>query len=438
MRTCFSNLKQLGTCVPKFLLTSILLPALLALTLTMGLLNCSGQNGLFTSGANGRLQLISIPISLEYKAPQASNLELTGGSDSGLELLATASSLLVEVSGCATGYTFGGSSGGTITSVVNLYNGDRNCIVKLHGFTLNGSAYNETNTGAVPFSNTDNGLTGGSPITGWAAGAVAKFAKTGSGAAGDVLYVFVNTQVSSPVSGASTVVYKFTDVTAGTTNTLSQSAVSTAVPLSATGKAAPNYAGSNGVTGGIAFARYLSTNASGSGNMSFTIACASPVTGTSPNFTCPNSDGSGDVQNNATYAGISYTMVPDAYNACVSSSPTTLSVANANTIFAGGVFSGQASTNVASTLSATSGGGAAGQIAAGGTDNWGNASITNGGFDTVSLPTGANPIYSGASASYANGYQYLNDILILRRRDANANTLSYLYYCINIAAITQS
>jgi len=377
---------------------------------------------MFSDGSQrSRLQLTDVPVSVSYIAPQAASLELAGGD--GLELVTTATALKVEVASCATGYIFGGSTGGTITSVVNLYNGDQSCIVKLHGFTISGFNYTDANNGAVAFST-------------WTAGSVATFSKVASGAtAGDLIKVFVNTQVSSPVTGASTVVYNFTDISQGTTNTLSQSSVSTAVPLSVVGKAAPNYGGTNlPTTGGVAYARYLSTNSNGSGNMSFTILCASTVTGSSPAFTCPNTDGSGDLQSTE----ISYTMVPDTYNACISSSPTAITVAQANTIFSGTAqFTGQVVTAIPSALSATSGGGAAGQIAAAGTDNWGNTGLTHGGFDTASILTGATPIYSGASASWANGYQYLNDVLMIRRLDASSNALSYLYWCINIAAITQ-
>jgi hypothetical protein len=358
-------------------------------------------------------------MSLDYVAPQAQNLELRGSS---LGLVATGTALKVEVSDCITGYTFGGSTGTLVSSgFVNLYNGDRGCIVKLHEFAYGAFTYNDTNHGAVAFS-------------AWTAGSVATFSKVASGSTpGDLIKVFVNAQVTSPVT-TTPIAYAFTDIAAGTTSTLGQGAVSTAVPLSAVGKAAPNYAGANSVTGGVAFARYLSTNTDGSGNMSFTIACASTVTGTTPDFTCPNSDALGDEQDVA----ISYSMVPDLYSTCKTAA-TPLTVANAESIFSGTpVFTGQVVTAVPSTLSATSGGVSPGQIGPAGTDNYANANITNGGFDTITLLTGATPIYSGGSSDWANGYQYLNDILIIRRRDAAANNLSYLYYCINIAAITQT
>jgi len=429
----FFNIKNKlsGSYAPRFLLTAIL-PASVVIALGVGLIDCSGKSSLFSSGSGARLQLIDVPMSLIFIPPKTSNLELAGPSDGSLQLVDTATALKVEVSGCATGYIFGGSTGGTITSVVNLYNGDRTCTIKLHGFTFQGNAYTDANDGAVAFSS-------------WTAGQVATFSDVASGhTAANLITVFVNTQVSSPVTTSSTIVYNFTDISAGTTNTLSTGQVSTAVPLTVQGKTSPNYAGANSAaTGGVVDAHYLSTNANGSGNMTFTIGCASNVTGSSPDFTCPNTDGSGDEQNGGSSATqeIRYSMVPDTYNACVSSSPTTLTVANANLIFSGTAqFTGQVVSLVAATLSATTTDctGAAGQIATGGSDNCGTTGITHGGFDTVSMLTGATPIYSGASGTYTNGYQYLNDVLIIQRRDASSNTLSYLYWCINIAAITQS
>jgi len=437
MKTYFNNKKQSGTYAPRSLLTTIL-AASVGVVLAASLLDCSSQKGLFTSGSGARLQLIPIPMKLEYQAPQATNLELTGGSSDGsLGLLATASTFKVEVSGCITGYTYGGATGNTISTVVNLYNGDRGCIVKLHRFDLNSTTYSDATTGG----------TGVVPFTVWDGTQVATFSNAAPGVgqpslATNLISVFITTPLSNPVSTSSSVVYKFTDVAAGTTNTLAQSAVSTAVPLSAVGKDAPNYAGSNTVsTGGVAFARYISTNTDGSGNMSFTIACTTPVldpgADTLPPFTCTNVDGSGDIQDVA----IRYALVPDTYSACKTSA-TTLTVANANAIFSGTpVFTAQTFTAV-SASKATAGTipspGTVGQILATGADNSGNSGITNGGFCTVPMLTGATPIYSGADVAWANGYQYLNDLLILQRRDASTNILSYLYYCINIAAITQS
>jgi len=355
-----------------------------------------------------------LPVSVTYRPPQA--LMLEGKGDLGLAdlgLVTTATALYVKVTGCASGYTISSASNGTsataITSgVVNLYKGDRTCLVKLTSLTVAGVVYNNTGTGAVDF-------------TTWTPNSVATFAKTGStGTAGDLIKVFVVTQVSSPVTTSDTISYAFTDILAGATNNVSQSAVSTAVPLSASGRESPKLS--------LAQARYLSTNADGSANMSFTVACSTNVTGSSGDYSCPNAaDTSGlsgaTTDNLATQ--ISYLFIPDLYSACAGS-PTALTVSQVN-----GFFSSPPNTTTVKTIavgdSTHSGGGADGQLSAGAADNFANT-ISTGGYDTPSLITGNLAIYPSN----------LNGIFIIRRKNSGGDALSYVYQCVDIASITQS
>jgi len=389
-------------------LTSILPGAFAPLFIAiLSLWSCS--NGYFSVNS----KTVPIGIDLSYRPPQSLNLE--GRLDAGLNLVSTGTALKVQVSSCASGYTTGSVASPTaITSgVVNLYKGDQGCLVKLVDFTLGSITYtadSSRGTGAVNFS-------------AWSAGSVASFAKVGgTGAAGDLIKVFVITQVSSILTTSDTISYAFTDISAGSTNTVSQANVSTAVPLSATGRVAPNLS--------IAQARYLSTNANGSANMSFTITCGSAVTGTTPDFNCPNAaDTSGlsgaTTDNLATQ--IKYLFIPDTYSACAAS-PTALTVAQANGFFASPP-NGTTVQTITAALSSTSGGGSAGEIAAGGSDNYANV-ITNGGFSTPSVVTGNLAIYPSN----------LKGIFLIQRLDTagTPNIVSYLYQCVDIASITQS
>jgi hypothetical protein len=338
-----------------------------------GIINCSQSNmGL------GVTQ-VGVPVSLLFKPQQFLNLE--GGGDLGL--VSTATSLFVSVSGCASGYTVGsGASPTAITTVVNLYKGDRGCLVKLEKFTLGSATYSSQGANAVAFSS-------------FAAGGVATFQDTVT--ASSIIKVFVNTQVESPLTGSSTVVYNFTDIQAGTTNTISQANVSTPVPLSATGQEAPNYT--------MPHARYLSTNVDGSGNLSFTLACGATVSGTGVTETCSGI--------NLT-TQLDYKLVENTYSG-------TLTVAQANTIFS----------TAGTAITADGTGGTGTTIAAAGSDANSNT-ITNGGFYT----SNGTPLVTTA-AFYPDHLSY---IFVLRQRDTTGaqNTLSYLYIVVTLTNITQS
>lgn len=394
--TLFNQIRSYAANAGRFMVASVLPVSAVFLT-GLQLIECSGGNFSSTKLNMKERPGNAIPMSLTYRPPTTLNLE--GGGSSDLGLVSTATDLYVTVSGCASGYTL--PTEFKITSgVVNLYKGDQNCLVKLTKFTLGTDVYSATGSGTVAF-------------TTWLAGNVATFLGTASGT--DLIKVFVISQVTQGgVTTSDTISYAFTDIASGATNNVTQANVSTAVPLSASGKQAPNYS--------IFQARYLTTNSNGSASMSLTVACGSNVTGSSGAYTCPNSDGSGDVQT----THISYIMIPDAYSACAGS-PTALTVAQANSFFASPPSGTSVYTITDGDSAQTAGGvGAAGQIAAGAKDNWAQT-IATGGFDTAAINTGNVPIYPSN----------LNEVFMIRRRDSSGNALSYLYQCVDIASITQ-
>ena len=134
------------------------LPTSVLLTMALGITHCgSSLVGGLDRAPN------AVKVSLEYAPPVLVNNE----KGQGLALVSTGTSLSVSVDGCASGYTVGSAgSPQTITSVVNLYNGDYTCLVKLQRFTLGSTNYSSVATGATNFS-------------AWTAGSVATFANTG-------------------------------------------------------------------------------------------------------------------------------------------------------------------------------------------------------------------------------------------------------------------
>jgi len=358
-----------------------LMPSLF-LSIALGVLvNCSQQ------GSSGRMSFgvntVSVPVSLTYKAPAFLNLE--DSSSDNLGLVSSATALFVTVTGCTSGYTTGtGASPTAITTNVLLYKGDRSCIIKLEKFTLGGATYSSQGVNAVAFSST-------------AAGGVATFQDTVTSSS--IIKVFIASQVTSPVTTAA-VSFNFTDIQSGTTNNISQTNVSTAVPLSATGQAAPNFT--------MAFARYVSTNVNGSGNLSFTLACGATVSGTGATEVCSG-------YNLTTQ--LDYIFIPDTY------SQGTITVAQANTAFGA---------NTPLTITAAGTGSTGTTIAAGGTDGSTNT-VANGGFYT----NNTNLLVTGTTPFYPSNLSY---VFMIRARDVTGaqNTLSYLYFYVTLTGITQS
>ena len=362
-----------------------LIPSAGAVLLSLQLVDCSrGGSGSSSLDITQKPDAL-IPMSVVYK-PKAS-LALEGESSGGmmgggLDLVNTATNMYVKVGGCASGYALNTST--QINSgVVNLYKTDHGCVVKLQQFTLTigGVADTYSNTGV-----------GSHDFTTWLVGDTATF--LGTGGSTDLVNVYVISQASQGgVQGSDTVQYAFTDIASGSTNNVSQANVSSAVPLSVSGQAAPNFTMSQ--------ARFLSTNADGSANMSMTLQCGVAETGSSAaNYACSGMTLSSQ---------LSYILISDAY------SQGTITVAQALA-----AFSANSPTSVGVSSNSYS-------VAPGGNDGQGNT-LTNGGFYTPSLVTGSTPIYPSN----------LNNVFMLRAQDSGGNTLSFLYFYVDIASITQS
>ncbi len=345
------------------LVKAVVLPVTAALTLAYGLWDCSATT------MSVALKPVSVPVALEKTG---SSLNLTDGL--GLTVN-TGTTLNVAVTGCASGYTYTG----TITSVVNLYNGDINCKVKLTSFILTiGSStitYSATATGATNF-------------TTWLAGDTATFANTtGSGAASDLITVYVRNQVTqTALTTLDTVLYNFTDVQGSTTSSAVTDAISTPVPLTVNGNAAPDFT--------FYDSRIVSTNANGTVNLKLQFQCPTDVTGTNPNQSCSG----------LSEANMDYLLVENTF------SNASLSVAQVNAIFAAG-------SPVAVTQDAV------GAAAIGTLSN-----MTHGGIETGSMATVGAPLYPN----------HKNQLFIIRLRNGSGNTLSYEYFYVDIASLTQS
>jgi hypothetical protein len=114
---------------------------------------------------------------------------------------------------------------------------------------------------------------------------------------------------------------------------------------------------------------------------------------------------------------LDYIFIADAY------SQGAITVAQANTAFGA---------NTPTAITATGTGSTGTTVAAGGTDLNSNT-VTNGGFYT----SNSSPLVTGTTPIYPSN---LNYVFMLRMRDTTGaqNTLSYLYFYVNIASITQN
>ena len=319
--------------------------------------------------SNADIKTFPVSIKLSYATPKSLNLESDTESD--LRLVSTGTNLVVSVSNCSSGYTV--SSASIASGVVNLYKGDHNCLVKLTSFKLGNVTYSTT---------------GGTDFTTWLNNDVATFKDTGSSG---TIKVFVSSQVTqSGVQTSDTVVYKFTDVASTTTSNLGGATVSTPVPLTVNGQAAPNFT--------VTQARYLSTNANGSANMSFTLECGNTLTGSSlATYACSSA---------LLNSQLDYIFIHDYY------SQGSITVSQANFAF--------------STVTPTAVGSL---IVAPGNSDLNSNTLTKGGFYT----SNASPLVTGTTPVYPSG---LNNVFMLRWRDAGGNALSYLYFYVTINAIT--
>ncbi len=173
--------------------------------------------------------------------------------------LAAATSYTMALEGCASGLAIA-----SITQAnpnVSVYKFDQGCLIKLTSFTINGFTY-------VP--------SGSDPFTSWAAGDIATFEVSGSPS--NNYKVVVGGQLNSPITGTEAVSYTFTQVAAGTDESIASSVVGDSHALSVSGDDA--------VIMDIVGVTMTGMTASGAGQFDLKIECGSAVTGSSPNFAC--------------------------------------------------------------------------------------------------------------------------------------------------------
>ncbi|MBC7658310.1 MAG: hypothetical protein H7249_01230 [Chitinophagaceae bacterium] len=170
--------------------------------------------------------------------------------------LANASAFTMTLSGCAS------SQAASVTEAnvyLELYEFDRNCVVKLTQFTLNGNVY-------IPKT--------GSDFTSWAVGQKAIFETV----PGDDLNVEVISTVTDPITANGTVRYQFSEITKGSDHTIGEAVVRNSAVLTVNGQAAPNFTINQIALVGI--------NATGNAEFQFEMQCAQAVTGAGATLQC--------------------------------------------------------------------------------------------------------------------------------------------------------
>jgi len=279
-----------------------------------------GKSSSGSSSDSATNPLIQIKMSLSEAQAKTSlsllsdpnELNLTGSAPGGV--VPDSGTISYTLTGCASGLTGTPAS----QSVVNVYLHDTGCYLKLVAFTLHGTVYNLTNSGAVAFSPAlSSGVTG----------QVATFA--GSSAT-DLITITNLSQLSSTISTSDYVSYEFTIIKVGTNS--ASITVGTPQSLYTAGQDAPNF---KILASNISF----DTITAGVGFFTFTVTCSTGTSGnngimTGPTFSfCPTVTGGATpngVDVNSTLNAFSYKLILDA------SGVGTLTMAAAQAAFASG------------------------------------------------------------------------------------------------------
>lgn len=266
--------------------------------------------------------IIQVPVKITGtdKTPPDINLLSYNLFDS-LQLAApgsvSPSSYIVNLANCTSGLTGNNSTAGSL----NVYLHDTNCIAKLTSFVLYGTTYNLTNPGAVAFS----------PST-YAAGSTATFASSG----GDLIYIKIVSQLSSPIQTTDEVSYNFTMNRSGTNS--ASVIVSSAQSITAAGQDAPNFKINSGDASLVGIVSSGPT--AGAGLFSFNITCtvSAMTVGANPSYNsfCPTITPGGTIAGGASGVDIgvasnfSYKLIADPNN------DGTLTIAQARATFIAG------------------------------------------------------------------------------------------------------
>ncbi len=150
-------------------------------------------------------------------------VKVTDTSSAGaLALDAIATTFTITLSECASTLS---TSVSETKANLELYEFDRNCLVKLTVFSLNGKTYTPK---------------AGSLFTTWQTGDVAVFEKIGASPA-DELRVKIVSTIANPVVAAGEIHYQFSEITEGDTEQVAESVVRKSASLAVNGQAAPNF-----------------------------------------------------------------------------------------------------------------------------------------------------------------------------------------------------
>lgn len=276
-----------------------------------------------------------------------------------LSLTADATAFSISLEGCASGYT---STATEVSTGLQVYKFDQNCLAKLTTFTVGGIVY--VPTAATPFST-------------WLAGDTATFEDQSDPT--NLINVTVVSQLDNPISGTEPVTYAYSQVSQGADENIADSVVGDSHVLSVGGLEAPSFT--------IAGVTFNGITATGGGQFVFTLECTANITGAAATTACLESN----------FTDLKYKLVADTYG-------STLTYADAQSIFASGPISIDTATDVVA-------------IGAGGT--------VNGGFVTK----------SDASILTGPDQMHLNPNMILVVEVAGT---SYTYYNIDVTTLTQN
>ncbi len=257
---------------------------LVVVGLAMGLAACgpklqsvSEQDGSADPDASRR-ETISVGVNLSEKG--TSSLAL-----------ANASAYSMSLDGCVSGLTVA-----TITQSnpsVDVYKFDQDCLVKLNSFTYGGITY-------VP--------TVADPFTTWANGDIATFHEAANPT--NQLTVVVGTQLNDPITGTEAVSYSFTQLIEGAAENIAKTVVGDSHALSV--------AGTDAAAMDITGVTMTAMTAGGAGQFTFKVDCLTPITGTSPAYSCGAN----------LMTSLKYILVADTYSG-------TLTYAQAAALFSG-------------------------------------------------------------------------------------------------------
>jgi hypothetical protein len=193
------------------------------------------ENDKVETGEPDELDMISIPLEVVDK----SALSLT-----------SASAFSMDLTGCASGYSFTATEA---NATVNVYKYDEGCLMKLTSLTVGPTEYTSSNTNAVDF-------------TTWLAGDAAVFTDASGFYS---IAVGVVSQLSDPISGTEAISYSFAMVSSGADETIADTDVGDGHAISVDGHPAPS------VT--IASVAFSDINSTGAGEFTFSLECETAI-----------------------------------------------------------------------------------------------------------------------------------------------------------------